>query len=100
MPEMLMLEFSGVGKTEYEAVNAVLGIDPVTGAGNWPPGLLSHAAGASDDGAFVVTEIWASRADQGAFMESRLGPALGAGGVTGMPQVRWAPLFAYHTPGA
>jgi hypothetical protein len=99
MPEELILEFTGLSETEYETVNRHLGIDMRTGTGNWPPGLLSHAAGTGDDGAFVVTEVWTSRADQGAFMESRLGPALAAGGVTSMPGVRWVPLLAYHLPG-
>ena len=47
-----------------------------------------------------MTEVWSSRADQAAFMESRLGPALGAAGVTAVPNVRWVPLLAYHVPGA
>jgi hypothetical protein len=100
MPEVLILEFSGVTETEYAAVNGQLGIDMQTGQGNWPPGLLSHAAGTADDGSFVVTEVWNSRADQGAFMDSRLGAALGAGGITSMPKITWVPLLAYHTPGA
>ncbi len=62
-------------------------------------GLLAHAAGVADDGSFAVTEVWASRADQAAFMESRLGAALSAGGITAMPDVRWVPALAYHTPG-
>ena len=33
MPAQLILEFEGVTTTEYDAVNAVLGIDPATGAG-------------------------------------------------------------------
>ena len=32
--------------------------------------------------------------------ETRLGAALGAGGVTAPPRVRWVPLVAYHQPGA
>jgi hypothetical protein len=100
MPEVLILEFSGVTEAEYASVNGHLGIDMHTGEGDWPPGLLSHAAGTADDGTFIVTEVWDSRADQGAFMGSRLGAALAAGGITSMPQVRWAPLLAYHTPGA
>jgi len=39
--------------------------------------------------------VWASQADQAAFMESRLGPALGAASVTAVPAVRWVPLRAY-----
>jgi hypothetical protein len=100
MPEVLILEFTGVGEAEYTAVNEQLGIDMHSGQGDWPPGLLSHAAGPADDGTFVVTEVWSSRAEQGAFMQSRLGAALAAGGITSTPNVRWAPLLAYHTPGA
>jgi hypothetical protein len=100
MAEVLILEFTGVGEKEYEAVNSQLGIDMQTGKGDWPPGLLAHAAGVADDGSFVVTEVWSSRAAQAAFMESRLGAALGAGGITAMPNVRWVPAIAYHTPGA
>lgn len=100
MPEVLILEFSGLGETEYAAVNAELGIDMRTGAGDWPDGMLSHAAGAADDGTFLVTEVWSSRADQEKFMQARLGQALAAGGVTSAPAVRWVPLLAYHTPPA
>jgi len=49
MPEALILEFTGVTEAEYEAVNKQLGIDMHTGEGEWPAGLLSHAAGPADD---------------------------------------------------
>jgi hypothetical protein len=100
MAEALILQFDGLGEAEYSAVNKALGIDMQTGEGDWPPGLLSHAAGPADDGTFIVTEVWATRADQEAFMTSRLGAALGAGGVTAPPTVRWVTLLAYHQPGA
>jgi hypothetical protein len=100
MPETLILQFTGVTEAEYEAVNKQLGIDMHTGEGDWPAGLLSHAAGTADDGAFVVSEVWSSRADQDAFMTSRLGAALAAGGVTAPPRILWVPLVAYHQPGA
>lgn len=100
MPEVLILEFAGIGEEEYTAVSSHLGIDVSTGEGHWPPGLLSHAAGTADDGTFIVTEVWATRADQGAFLDSRLGQALAAGGVAAMPNVRWVPLVSYHLPGA
>ncbi len=100
MPEALILEFTGVSETEYEAVNKLLGIDMQTGRGDWPAGLLSHAAGTADGGTFIVSEVWSSRAAQEAFMSARLGAALGAGGVTSQPLVRWVPLLAYHQPGA
>jgi len=100
MSEALILEFTGIGEAEYAAVNKQLGIDMRTGQGDWPAGLLSHAAGTAEDGTFIVTEVGASRADQDAFMSTRLGAALGAGGVTAPPRVRWVPLLAYHRPGA
>jgi hypothetical protein len=100
MPEALILEFTGVGEAEYTAVNKHLGIDMQTGQGDWPAGLLSHAAGQADDGTFIVAEVWSSRAAQDAFMTARLGEALAAGGVTAPPRVRWVPLLAYHLPGA
>lgn len=100
MPELLILEFSGVTEADYASVNGHLGIDMHTGKGDWAPGLISHAAGAGDDGTFVVIEVWNSRAEQAAFLDGRLGAALAAGGVTSMPAVRWVPLTAYHTPGA
>jgi hypothetical protein len=98
MAEALILEFNGVGELEYEAVNKTLGIDPRTGDGDWPSGLLSHAAGTSDDGTFIVTEVWSSRADQDVFMATRLGAALAAGGITSPPRVRWVTLVAYSEP--
>ncbi len=100
MPEALILEFSGVTEADYANVNAHVGMDMQTGEGDWPPGLLSHAAGIADDGTLIVAEVWSSRAEQGAFMDSRLGAALAAGGVTSMPTIRWVPLLAYQTPGA
>jgi hypothetical protein len=48
----------------------------VTGAPDFSaPGLISHSFGTADDGTFVVQEVWSSRAEQGVFMESRLGAA-------------------------
>jgi hypothetical protein len=98
MPDTLILEFTGVGAEEYAAVNRELGIDMETGQGDWPPGLLMHSAGLADDGSFVVTEVWTSQADQAAFMDSRLGKALAAGGITAVPSVRWVPAIAHYQP--
>jgi hypothetical protein len=97
MASLLVLRFDGVGQAEYEAVNEALGIDAATGEGDWPPGLLSHAAGMADATATVV-EVWESREDQARFMEERLGAALQAGGVTDPPSsVEWIELVSYVT---
>lgn len=99
MSETLILQFDGVGQSEYNAVNAKLGIDPVTGQGDWPAGLLAHAGGHSDDGRFVVAEVWESRDAQAEFMHGRLGEALAAGGITTPPAVTWVTNLAFHLPG-
>jgi hypothetical protein len=94
----LILEFSGVGEKDYEAVNSKLDIDMKTGTGNWPKGLLSHGAGHTDDGDFVVMEVWTDRGAQEEFMVTRLGPALGEAGVAPPKRMAWVNLLAHHTP--
>lgn len=95
--EALVLEFAGIGEREYHAVNKELGIDALTGEGEWPEGLLIHAAGTSDSGTFIVTEVWTSREAQAAFVEKRLGAALAACGISSPPAVTWASVVNYHT---
>lgn len=99
MPAGLILRFPGKSRTDYDAVNAKLGIDQASGSGDWPAGLLSHTAG-EDGGALYVIEVWESRDAQGRFMQERLGRALQEGGITGTPEITWIdPLLSYHTPG-
>jgi hypothetical protein len=72
--------FEGVGEEQYWAVNERLGIDRDAG-GELPAGMVHHAAGPTTGGGWLVVERWESRAAQQAFMQSRLGGALGAAGV-------------------
>jgi hypothetical protein len=100
MAAQVILEFEGVTTKEYEAVNAELGIDMATGTGNWPAGLLVHAAGLNEQGQLVVTEVWDTQQHQAAFMHDRLGEALAKGGIAGPPsRVTWVELVAHHRPG-
>jgi hypothetical protein len=93
----VILEFEGVTTKQYEAVNAALGIDPQTGEGDWPDGMVSHTAGLNEDGHLVVMEVWDTPEHQARFMESRLGEALGKGGVTEPPSsVTWIELIAHQ----
>ena len=80
MSDALLYEFSGVSADDYLAVNAKLGLDPNGEGGDWPAGMISHT-GAAGTGSFFVFEVWDSKQSQEAFMESRLGPALGASGI-------------------
>jgi hypothetical protein len=100
MAELLVLEFSEIGLEKYQAVNEKLGIDMAAGTGDWPAGLHTHIAGTTDDGRFIVIEVWSSRDAQADFMQSRLGDALAAGGVTAQPNVTWATIAGHQTPEA
>jgi len=99
MPELLVLEFDGVGESQYNKVNTELGIDQATGEGNWPPGLMTHIGAAAEGGNLIVVEVWQSRQAQEDFMSSRLGSALAAGGISSVPKVTWANLIAQNLPG-
>jgi hypothetical protein len=96
MPAGLILQFANNSLEDYDRVNAQLGIDPKSGTGNWPDGLLSHAAGMSDG--LVVMEVWGSRDAQGRFMHGRLGEALQKGGITERPTITWIDLVSYLVP--
>jgi hypothetical protein len=100
MADALLLEFDGLSRENYDAVNERLGIDQATGQGDWPEGMLFHA-GAAKPGGWVVYEVWESKDAQERFMNDRLGRALQEGGVSGPPaRVEWLELAAYHSPGA
>jgi len=101
MAAELILEFEGVTSKEYDAVNKELGIDPKSGEGDWPEGLLTHAGGLGANGHFVVTEVWDTVEHQEKFMKERLGEALGKGGITGPPSsVTWIELISHQYLGS
>ena len=84
----LIYEFpASVGMREYDAVNEKLGIDSSDAQSTWPDGIITHASGKTSDGVFWLYEVWESKAKQEAFMQDRLGPALGAVGVPAPTQV-------------
>jgi hypothetical protein len=87
--EIIILEFQGIGKKEYDAVNKELGIDIAAGTGDWPTGLRLHWGGANDAGEFFVAEVWDSQDAQAAWMNGRLGAALGKVGVPAPVRVTW-----------
>lgn len=98
MSDALILEFRNASPDLYNAVNAILGLDPVSGAGDWPEGMVSHSAGAHADGnGLTVFEVWDSQEAQEAFMSSRLGPALGQAQVSEPTRVEWFSLAGHHS---
>jgi hypothetical protein len=89
MAEAIILEFTTPDAAGfYNNVNGILGIDPATGKGDWPAGMISHAAGVNGN-AFLVFEVWESKAQQEEFMNSRLGPALGQAGAPEPARIEW-----------
>jgi hypothetical protein len=97
MAAELILEFEGVTAAEYYAVNKELGIDPISGEGDWPNGMLTHSAGLNPSGRLVVTEVWDSVEHQDEFMHGRLGEALVKGGISGPPfSVTWIELISHR----
>jgi hypothetical protein len=100
MAAELILEFEGITTKEYDAVNKELGLDPATGEGNWPDGLVAHSAGLNENGHLVVIEVWDTPGHQARFMEGRLGEALVKGGISGPPSsITWIELVSHHLPG-
>jgi hypothetical protein len=98
MSEALILEFDGLDSDQYMTVNGHLGVNPVSGQGDWPEGLISHT-GAGKPGGWVVFEVWDSKEAQERFMTERLGPALHEGGVTSPPtRMEWLELKGHVTP--
>ncbi len=95
MPDALFFEFTGVSAHDYRAVNKILGLDPDTGDGSWPVGLLSHTGATGPDGGFVVFEVWESQQAQTDLMAPRLGPALTQAGLPEPRRVQW-PTVAGH----
>jgi hypothetical protein len=96
MPDALFYEFTGVSAHDYRAVNKILGLDPVTGDGLWPPDLLSHTGAAGPDGGFVVFEVWESQEAQTDWMTSRLGPALTRAGLPEPKRVQWLSVAGHY----
>jgi hypothetical protein len=95
----LVLQFAKARRARYDSVNRLLGIDMKRGTGKWPPGLLSHAAGTTENGDLVIFEVWESRRAQGQFMTDRLADAIQKVGIETVPQVTWVEIISYHTPG-
>jgi hypothetical protein len=95
MADGLIIEFEGVARDLYDAVNAILGVDTADpNSAGWPAGLLYHAAGEKAGGA-VVFEVWASKGDQERFLGETLGPALQQAGAPQPSRMEWIELLAH-----
>ncbi len=84
MAVCLLMQFARVDAGKYEAVMEELGLRSANP--DWPSGMVSHVAGFTRDGMYVV-DVWESQQDFDAFFESRLEPAFEAVGGLSQPQV-------------
>ena len=73
----LAMRLDGVSQDDYDAVMSHLGLGSpnVDESEPWPDGLISHTAGSTDTGWFVV-DVWESQDAFDRFFSERLGPAL------------------------
>jgi len=95
MAEMLLLEFNAPGEDAaalYRKVSSVLGVDPSSGKGDWPAGMLTHIAGVSGGDTLVVAETWESKEAQEKAMTEQLLPAFGQVGAPQPSRVQWLTL--------
>jgi hypothetical protein len=88
MAEAIILEFPG-DPDLYHRVNAILGISPADGSGDWPDGMVSHVGASKDGNSLLVFEVWESQAHQEAFMNTRLGAALAEANAPEPSRVEW-----------
>jgi hypothetical protein len=88
----IVMEFAGMNAGQYEAVMDELGLRSETSS--WPNGIISHTAGFTSDGMFVV-DVWNSQQNFDAFVQNRLRPAFEA--VGGMPQPRVITFDVYNS---
>jgi len=95
MPVGLRLDFSNLGLDDYDRTCEALDFP-----GDWPDGLLSHAA-VEVDGRLRVFDVWNSRQDFDRFAAERLGSAIGeaAGDRAERPEITEAPLHSFYTRG-
>jgi hypothetical protein len=86
----LSIRFADATAEQYDAINAEMGVED-----DMPDGLIFHAAGPIKDG-WGILDFWDSRAQFDAFLESRIGPAIGAVGDAAPPNPPEIKEFPIH----
>lgn len=91
----LIMRFPGVGSDKYDAIMEELGLPFGDMGGDWPEGIISHAAGSTPDGGWTVVDVWESQQAFDRFLASRLEPAFEK--VGGMPEPDVTPFRVRNT---
>lgn len=86
MAILMILDWHGVEPADYDRVNDAMGIHSDADA---PEGLIAHTAAVTDDGDFIVADLWDSEEALRTFAETRLLPAVREAGLPeAEPQMR------------
>ena len=91
----LRIRLPGGTAAMYDAVDAEMKVE-----GDPPEGMIFHSAGPIKGG-WGVIDFWESREQFDRFLESRLGPALGAlgdAGAAGPPEIKEFPVHNFIKP--
>jgi hypothetical protein len=65
----LIMQYSGVDAAKYDAIVKEAGLKGKKAV--WPAGIISHAAGPTEDG-WCVVDVWSSQAQFDRFLSWRL----------------------------
>lgn len=93
MPVMMIMEWTGVTREQYDAVAATVAFER-----DAPLGGLFHVA-AVDANGLRVTDVWERPEDFQAFVEQRLMPGVQRVGISGEPRVTVLPAIKVFAPG-
>ena len=93
MPVVMMMEWEGVTRDQYEAVRKHVGWETQV-----PAGGMYHVAAFSPKGLRVV-DVWQSAEQFNRFVESRLLPGTRAVGIEGQPKTEILETHTIFTPG-
>lgn len=93
MAVMMLMEWGGVTREQYDAVRKIVNFEA-----DVPKGGLFHVAAFSDKG-LHVTDVWERAEDFQTFVEQRLMPGVQQAGIHGEPRVQILPAHNVFTPG-
>ncbi len=93
MPVVMIMEWPGVSKEQYDQVKQL-----VNWEGEPAPGGLFHTTAFDEQGLRVV-DLWESPELMQTFFEQRLMPGVQQAGIQGQPKVEVFPTHDLFTPG-
>ncbi len=93
MPVMMMMDWAGVTREQYDEVCRLVNFEV-----DQPKGGLYHVASVDDKG-LHVTDVWENAELFQSFVEKRLMPGVMKAGITTEPKVNVLPAIKIFAPG-